>query len=103
MTVLLEAPVRHWACPSCSVTSRTQEAQPHTRMHSCAGLSGLTAPMVEVEHDGDHPDARHLVLERQDYAGSPFVPRFMGVRTEHGDGRVDATAFAETALMKVRK
>ena len=104
MTVtVLTPPTKFWACPSCDVVSHTQEAKPHTRMHACPGLKGLTAPMVEVSRPDDKPDARHTARDREDYAGSPYVPRVMGVRTEHGDGRVDATAFAETALLKVRK
>lgn len=74
----------------------------HTQMHPCAGLAGIVVPLVEVKNFDDKADARHVVLEREDYAGSPLIPRFMGIRTEHGSGRIDATAFAETALVKVK-
>lgn len=93
MTMLLEPPVRNWACPSCQLEDVS--SAPGTRMHHCAGLSGLTAPMVEVPKLGIKPDARHRVLEREDYC--PDEDRIMSVVTDHGDGRNDCTVFPMTA------
>jgi hypothetical protein len=64
-------------------------------MHSCAGLGGLTAPMVEVRTPTSRPDARHVVVESQDYAADS--ERVSAVRTNHADGRVDCTVFPRTA------
>lgn len=45
MTVLLNSEHR-WECPNCDLKDVTHEAQPHSRMHPCPGVRGLTAPMV---------------------------------------------------------
>lgn len=95
--MILQPPVRNWACPSCNTVDRTQRPDPHTQMHPCAGLYGLNVPLVEVQHAGDKPDARHAVIEREDYAGSPLVPRVTAVNTYHGDGSNDCTVYPSTA------
>jgi len=97
-TALLDAPVRHWACPSCQHQDRTQDAR--TPMHDCGGLRGLLAPLVEVPSPGSKPDAIHRVLEREDNCAD--ADRIMSVRTDHGDGHNDLTLFPETARMVIR-
>lgn len=76
----------------------TRNPEPHTQMHSCPGLGGLTIPFVEVGSLADRPDARHVMVEREDFAG-PDGQRYMGVRTVHGSGREDFTVFAEAAVV----
>lgn len=97
----LEPPVKFWRCPSCSVTERVKQVGAYTRMHSCGGLNGLTAPLVEVAGFDADPDARHLVLEREDYIGQTGMPPVMAVHTDHGDGSNDRTVFAPTATIVI--
>lgn len=98
MTVaLLEPPVRLWSCPSCSTVDRTQKSEPHTQMHHCGGFNGLAAPLVEVQHIDDRPDARHKLLMRDDYCGDAAISPLMAIHTDHGDGSNDRTVFAPTA------
>lgn len=59
---------RDWECPNCSLRDATFEAQPHTRYHNCAGLHGLSAPMVPV---GTRCEVRAVV--REDYVGTEDV------------------------------
>ena len=97
MTMLLEPPVRHWACPSCQMEAET--ITPGVRMHPCRGLNGLTVSMVEVPKAGTMPHARHRVLERQDYCAD--VDRVMSVLTDYPDGRNDCTVYPITARFDV--
>lgn len=101
MTALLEAPVRHWACPSCQTVDRTQRADAHTQMHNCPGMGGLTLPLVEVRNADARPDARHVLLEREDYVGDSGAGRYMSARTDHGDGSNDITVYAQPATNTV--
>lgn len=84
--VLLTPPEQHWECPNCDLTEVTRQAQPHTRFHACAGLRGLTAPMVpaglrckveaveredyiagdDVQYDGDGRPVMAVVTTRDD-------------------------------------
>ena len=93
MTMLLEPPVRHWACPSCQMEAETVTS--NLRMHACRGLNGLTVSMVEVPKAGTMPHARHRVLERQDYCAD--ADRVMSVATDYPDGRNDCTVYPITA------
>ena len=93
-----------WSCPNCTVTERTRP-QPLTsaRMHPCAKLHGLLAPLVPAgtdckvtaEERGDY--LRHAIQRTGD-DGRPY----MAVRTVHGDGREDLAVFAEVAIQAVR-
>jgi hypothetical protein len=72
-------------------------------MHDCPGLGGLLAPMVEVKHLDDRPDAIHVLTEREDFThGNPDVPRIMNTTTRHGDGRQDCTVYAPVARADLR-
>lgn len=101
---LLEAPVRRWQCPSCGAQHVTREARPHTPMHTCRALRGLSAPFVEVV-GSDLPKhaTRHVVVEREDWVRSELVQTdgegrpVMAVRTERADGSNDCHVFAPTA------
>jgi len=100
MTTILQAE-RLWVCPNCKVQDVTREARPHTRFHACAGLRGLTAPLVEA---GDR--VKVTVREREDYIGDEIVTSvegrpIMSVLTEREDGSNDVVVFAPAAHGKV--
>lgn len=88
-----------WACPNCTAEDVTYEAKPHTRFHTCAGLKGLTAPMVPAGVKA-HVSTR----EREDYIGTEAVRLHEGrpvmsvvTQREHGQ---DVAVFAPTATGK---
>jgi hypothetical protein len=94
---VFEIPVTRWECPNCDLQQATRVAGPHSRFHSCAGLAGLTAPMV--------PEGSRVKVtahEREDYIGSEDVQvdgngrPVMQVITERPDG-TDVIVFAPTA------
>lgn len=68
MTAILLQAEHHWVCPNCVFTDVTYEDQPHTRMHACRGLKGLTAPMVP-----DGTTCKTEAIERADYVGKEMV------------------------------
>ncbi len=51
-----------WSCPHCGNSEQSNDPRPHTVMHVCSGMHGLTTPMVR---DGE--DAKIVVHEREDY------------------------------------
>jgi hypothetical protein len=81
-------PEQHWVCPNCTFTDVTHEADPHTRFHTCGGLKGLTAPMLQ-EGTAGHVFA----VEREDYVGRELVTYdgddrpIMSVITTRDDGQ----------------
>jgi len=98
MTVLLAAEHR-WSCPNCMVTAVTHEVRPHTRFHDCAGLKGLTAPLVE---DGVRCKVEAVACE--DYQGDSQLFHYDGegqaksaVVTTRDNGN-DCAALAPCAL-----
>ena len=95
MSVLLEPVARYWACPSCDVRDVTHKTVPESRLHPCAGMNGMTVPMVQVVHPDDAPDARHRINYREDdaYGENPIA----SVNTDHGDGSSDCTVYVESA------
>jgi hypothetical protein len=99
MTALLN-PTRFWECPHCRYTDVTHEARPHTRFHSCTGMHGLTAPMVEAGSK-----VKITLKEREDYVGDETVTMaggrpVMSIVTEREDGSNDVVVFAPTATAK---
>lgn len=98
MDIPILRPEHHWSCPNCTETSVTHEAQPHSRMHACRGLRGLTAPMVPA---GADVDVR--AVEREDYVNGATATydgegrAVMGVQTMRADGSNDVAAFADCA------
>jgi hypothetical protein len=96
--VVLEVPPRRWHCPACLHEDVTREARPHSRMHDCPAMGGLSVPMLPAG-----ARARLVAHEREDYVGAERVRLdnngrpVMQVVTEHADGRVDATVYAPTA------
>lgn len=97
MTVLV-TPLRHWVCPNCKQTAITRESKPHSRMHSCPGLKGIIAPLVE-----EGVRVQVTAVDREDYVGSELAQTdetgrpVMAVRTDYEDGRNDTVVFAPTA------
>jgi len=95
--ILLEPPVTRWECGSCSYKDVTRTHGPHSRFHPCAGLGGLTAPMVP---EGE--SRKVTTLEREDYIGGEDVQYANGrpvmqTVTEHDDGHTDVIVYAPTA------
>lgn len=99
---LLAAPERRWECPNCPAQDVTREAAPHSRFHNCAGLAGLTAPMVPAG-----TKAKVEAVEREDYIGAELVQTdaagrpVAAVVTTRDDGQ-DVAVFAPTAQLSMR-
>lgn len=96
------AVITDWHCPNCGLQDRTREVRPHTRMHTCPRLHGLTAPMLTAR-----TRAKVEAVERQDYVGNELVQTddrgrpMMSVITTRDNGQ-DAIVFAPTALARMR-
>lgn len=94
--VLLQ-PEHHWVCPNCTFTDVTHEQNPHSRMHACRGLRGMTAPMVP-----DGTKCKVELQQREDYLNGDLVQydsegkTWTGCITTRDDGQ-DATVYAPTA------
>jgi hypothetical protein len=94
--VLLAPPERRWECSSCPFTDVTRQHGAHTRMHPCAGLGGLTTPMVPAG-----TSSKVEVREREDYIAGDLVQLHngrpvMSVTVTRDEG-TDAVVFAPTA------
>jgi hypothetical protein len=96
MAVLLQPPVQHWVCPNCSVTDATRGQT--NRFHTCAGLGGITAPMVPAG-----VDCKVVAVLREDYVSDELVQYdgdgnpVMAVLTVRADGSNDVLVNAPTA------
>lgn len=96
--MLIEAEHR-WSCGHCTQTAVTRSPEQHTRLHICAGLGGITAPLVR-----EGTRCRVTTVEREDYIGRELVQRnadgrpIMSVVTDHADGRRDCVILAPTAV-----
>lgn len=100
----MRAPLLHaefrWECPNCDQTDVTREAQPHTRMHSCRGLRGMTVPFVTAG-----VRAKVILRDREDYVGKEDVQRDGGGRpvmsavVTRDDGE-DAVVYAPCATAR---
>ena len=99
---VLEPVERWWRCPSCDTTDRTLRYDIHTQMHICPGMNGLNVPLCEDQSHDSTPDARQVIVEREDYDG-PYnhTNTISAVRTERGDGSNDVTVFAPTANLRL--
>lgn len=93
---------QRWECPNCTTTDVTTDPRPHSRMHSCRGLAGLTAPMVPVG-----TRCKVEAVERGDYVGGELVTLdgdgrpVMAVVTTRDDGQ-DCAVFAPLATGDAR-
>lgn len=100
--MLIEAEHR-WTCEHCTQRAVTREHGAHTRLHTCAGLGGITAPLVR-----EGTRCRVTALEREDYVGGELVQRnqdgrpIMSVVTDYPDGRRDCVVLAPTAVSNGR-
>lgn len=87
-------PSHFWECPNCNFKDVTHEAEVHSRFHNCAGLKGLSAPMVPAG-----TKARVYAREREDYINNETVQTdgdgrpIMSVVTEREDGQ-DVAVYA---------
>lgn len=105
MDIPILTPRKEWACPNCSLTDETHEAKPHVRMHPCAGLSGITAPMVPAE-EVTRGGTRVVAKVREDYVGDELVAYdeqgrpIAAVETQRPDGSNDVAVMAPTAKGK---
>lgn len=88
MSVPLLQSVTRWECPNCWVTDVTRALPPGaSRFHTCAGLHGLTAPLVragtsckvEAEERADYLSGE---IQNSGDDGKPY----MAVRTTRDDG-----------------
>jgi hypothetical protein len=77
-----------WSCPNCATVDRTRGLPPDSaRFHSCAGLHGLTAPLVRAG-----VRCKVTAEERQDYLGDDLQAMgddgkaYMAVRTTRDGG-----------------
>lgn len=97
MSAVLLAPQR-WVCPNCDLEQVAQGTKPGTLFHNCAGLRGLTAPMVPA---GTACKVEAVV--REDYVGAEMVQYdgagrpISSVVTTREDGN-DVVVLAPTAL-----
>lgn len=102
MSIPILAVERRWYCPNCTQTDVTRRADVHQQMHTCRGLRGLLAPLLEVG-----TAAKVHVVEREDYIGSEDVQLdpngrpVMAVETVRDEGN-DLAVFAPTAGASVR-
>lgn len=102
MIPVLTPPEQRWHCPSCGLLDVTRQVGPHTQMHPCPALAGLTVPMVPAGQRGVHRRQ-----ERQDYVGDEQVQLdadgrpVMSVQTIHDDGREDCTVYAPLAVAHI--
>jgi hypothetical protein len=96
---LFDRPPAQWECPNCPAVARTPWDTAN-RFHTCAGLRGLTAPMLRAG-----TRARVHAVEREDYVGTEDVRLdadgrpVMAVVTVRDDGQ-DVTVFAPTAYAR---
>lgn len=103
---------KEWDCPNCAVTDVTEVAQPHTRMHACAGMGGLTVPMVEKGRPGRGTGANGVRVRkavREDFVGKEKGLTYdeqgqpiMAVITEYPDGSNDTAVFAPSVRVETR-
>lgn len=96
---ILVPPIHYWSCPSCGLQDRTQRSDVHTQMHNCPAIGNIAIPLVEVARPDAKVDARHVLVNRDDYAGD--ANPLTAIRTERGDGSNDVTVMAEVAQIKL--
>jgi hypothetical protein len=99
--VILNLPEQRWECPNCTLTDVTNDPRPHSRMHACRGLKGLTAPMVAAG-----TNCKVEAVEREDYVGKDQAQydgdgkAIMAVVTTRDEGN-DCAVLAPTATARV--
>lgn len=89
--------VQRWECPNCDTQDEHNIKPGQSRMHSCPGLKGLTAPLVPF---GTASKCKTEATEREDYVGKDTVTRdadgkpIMNVTVTRDDGSNDVVVFA---------
>lgn len=91
MSALLLDIWHDYVCPNCSVTERIRPLPPAAvRMHPCAGLKGILAPLVI-----QGADCKVVAIEREDFlngevqASNEDGTPIMAVSTIYADGHND--------------
>lgn len=90
---------QRWECPNCDTTDVTFESQPHSRMHTCSAMAGLTVPMVPAG-----TRCKVVAVEREDYIGRDMVQTdghgrpVMATVVTRDDGE-DRAVYAPTATI----
>lgn len=89
-----------WSCPNCDLEEVTAAYIPN-RFHTCAGLRGLTAPLLRPG-----VKAKVEAEERADYEGREVTQHgdddkvYMSVRTTRSDGE-DLAVLAPCATARI--
>lgn len=92
--------VTRWYCPNCKLEQTTTEPKPHTRMHACPKMYGLTAPMLPAG-----TKAKVEAKVREDYEGDEVGLTYangkpiMSIVTTRDNGQ-DVAVFPGTATAK---
>lgn len=95
-----------WECPSCGLTDVTYEARPHSQMHNCSALQGLTTPMSRLKPGQvslGRNEVQHKLIDREDYVGKEEGMKKVDGRVvsavwlERKDGSNDTAVFAPVA------
>lgn len=101
---------KEWDCPNCVAQDVTDEARPHTRMHDCPGMGGLSLPMVEKSRQtGTGGVANVSTVVREDYVGEEKGLVYddegqpiMAAVTEYADGSNDVAVFVPVVQVEMR-
>lgn len=104
MAVPLLSARQGWECPNCDATDVTAPLPPgSSRYHTCAGLHGLTAPLVRAG-----TRCKVTAAERDDYlngdvqaTGDDGKP-YMNIRLTRDDGEDDLWVNAGLARAEMR-
>lgn len=106
---------KDWNCPNCEAVDQTNEARPHTRMHNCRGMGGLSLPMTEKKRVSERSTllrrkAQVRAVVREDYIGEEKGLVYdesgrpiMAAVTEYPDGTNDVAVFAPVARIDMRQ
>lgn len=92
---------QRWECPNCTMTDVTYDPRPHSQMHTCSGLKGMTTPFVPAG-----TKCKIEAHEREDYIGQDNVQLdadgrpIMSAITTRDDGQ-DCTVYAPVATIAV--
>ena len=97
MTAVMMRTEHRWECPNCDLTDVTHEPRPHSRMHDCRGLLGLSVPMVPAG-----TRCKVELTEREDSTNGDLVQLgpdgvpYMSAITTRDEGQ-DCTVYAPVA------
>ena len=99
MSVPILNPEQRWECPNCDLTDVTHQppAAVISHFHNCAGMKGLSAPMVPAG-----TKCKVEANEREDFIAGELVQTdgdgrpIMNLITTRDDGQ-DCTVYAPTA------